>query len=523
MKGTKLRNRILEAIQVMNVPCWLTIKGGHAGLAGFLDFFTSKVYLEVMFLPKGKEEVPLKINVFNTQKLVDETEFLQKCTRIKESVENYIDPLPVLRYLEDKRLSFIETARKVLEEEINAFDSRYENAPVDGDRYHRVVHIHVPSAIKTFEISFQSYPNVPDVFIPDEMMAGLRLKATSSLKSIKSWKSNGKSHVIDIIDEIASLLFNKDVDNARCFQAIIATKFKVPGGSVMHFQFPRANTLGIFSEAGNSSEILELLYATITGAKKDKDQALCIFGKNIGDTTSTPPAVAWIDNSLPETPFLTTAGQFIKECIITRRGFSSPRNIFKTILQDTGLDLIRRQRVRTLAPQEAIFLNMASALAAGKEILFIDLEKLGITRLEYDQYRKLLTSVALDFHVIVVAAAPPGIMASFSKILTISAEKRSTRAGTIDEIKAGMAGDVILLQVKGVDAGFPKRLESIAGKDVIEEIPLERYRILVLEGSKMMMVDLCSKFGENIYKISRATPDLDDYLKFVSSGIIKAI
>nr|MDO8085396.1 hypothetical protein [Candidatus Sigynarchaeum springense] len=503
------RKRIVEAIRQSGLPCWLTFKEGTFGLAGFIEFQTDKAYLEVLFFPKQHPKHPITISI--SSKVLPVKEIIvdiQQNLKYSESGE-YADPAVILDRIDRFRLAYIDSAKGLLNKEKDLIESAYEVAGSPGE-YRQDILLHLQETVYVVSVDYRRYPVVPRVDIPATLLQRAGLKATSDLSTLKTWEPTGRFHVLDILDEICTLAWKGDGKIAKEYQVFDVSGVEMPGLlKGLDFQLPRGRVAGMIVEGASTSELISRLASMPGGEQKQLAGEMRVFGK-----PAFPDDVCIVNATPPPNCTGKKVSQIIASTLAPQgQGMVARKTSMRALIDASGLGLVIKDRVENLTRMDVVKLNIARNVLLGRKVFFLDFNAIGINRLEYIPYQKLMRAVARAFHVIFIISGPGALVSIADQIVTITPDREATNA-SLEAYQAQVAGDVITVHVTGVPEGFIEKLKNTCKSPVVEEIRSERYKIYSTGDAKALMVRIYAECGQNIYKISISPPKLEDYLQF---------
>jgi ABC-type Na+ transport system ATPase subunit NatA len=506
-----LRKRIVDSIRRSGLPCWLTFKANTFGFAGFIDFQTEKMYIEVLFYPEGHPSYPLSISMNSTVLPVKEIVADIEANLVHDG--NFVDVYRVLERVDRFRLAYIDNAKELLNKERGLLEGEFETLP-GTEAFHQDVLLHVKDGLHVIAVDYHRYPVAPVLSIPASLLEHLGIEDPAGLASMKTWESTGNLHVVDVLDEIASRAWNGDATLAKQYQVLSVDAIDLPGkDKKISFTLPRGRVAGIFVEGVPASDVLSRLgsiASSDTGNVPMTGGRMAIFSSPI---TSKEACV--VDATLPENDAGVSIQEIIKACWSPRpTGIIQAHQAMKKLITSCGLALITREKPSTLMKMDKVKVNIAKHVARGRRVFFIDFNAIGITRLEQAMYQNVMHATARAYHAIFIFSGPDALVSLADQIITISVDRDVTNA-SLEQYQARVAGDVITLQVKNPPAGLTKTLKDLSGSPVIEEIMSERYKIYAKDDAKTLMVKIFSTLGSCVYKLSINPPRIEDYMQFV--------
>lgn len=554
----RLRLKILDAVR-FSKQFWMTYREDTFGIASILNLIYKKSFLEVLFftnkdvLEKG---VPL-LKIYTP--IEEELDFNEILVEPDFDDDGLISPRKIIGRMRKLIRREFQKHLKILEEEVNLIEDRYENYPINNNPYYREIRIFFPNFVLNLNINFEKYPLIPSISFSKTLSKIVSEKSFIDNELIKNWDQLNPPHIYELIEKICELVAKKlrisplspnsqylELKNVSIMENLKHISFKIHRGKSIGIIFKEEVSGNI-----DFRMVLLNLFEAISGRETNFSGNIDLFGKNTLLLTKKEKEKIFI---LPQAYNSKIANMKIKKGIkyeskvedilkqrttaldelLKRAGITpkidevmeeffigapkrirSKRAYIRNALEVTGLINKKSKKFSKLSPLEFLMFSIGRALLHAPTIIMFLIPFDILSRLDFEKFNKYMNKIKEIFHVILIFHGPEGIISQCDQILTIGEEM--TSIGSLNQLIEDLpqSGEIFTIELTDPDEMLIKKLyESEQIATIIEERKNEKYKLFIKDDPNQMILKLTELFGPHLYSFKRFKATIGDYLDY---------
>ena len=335
----------------------------------------------------------------------------------------------------------------------------------------------------------------------------------NSMDLIKHWNLKNPPHIIDVIESIVNITENS--------QNVILNKVSITDNiKNISFKVHRGKALGIYYEPNemdltdNEGEIHKL-FEIIAGKNTNFSGEISIFGKTSQSNNTNEMEGIYLASGEIEPKFEHNS---IHKAIIHNiniKGKRKNKNILiNKTLEATGLLNRKRERLLKLSKLDRILFTISRALITLQQVILIELPLTGISRLEGEQFNRIIHNIKRKFHTVLIIHGPKEIISKCDQIITI--KKNQVEIGNLDYFisKMPQSGDLITIELDNPSNDTLAKMHEIDSAIFVEERKNEKYKLYCIKEPPNIIVNkLMASIGNYLYNYKIHKASLKDYLE----------
>ena len=554
----RLRLKILDAVR-FSKQFWMTYREETFGIASILNLIYKKSFLEVLFftnkdvLEKG---VPL-LKIYTP--IEEELDFNEILIEPDFDDDGLVSPRKIIGRMRKLIRREFQKHLKILEEEVNLIEERYENYPINNNPYYREIRVFFPDFVLNLNINFEKYPLIPSLSFSKALSKIISEKSFIDNELIKNWDQLNSPHIYEVIEKICELVAYKlRISRLSPNSQYLELKNVSIMENLKHISFKihRGKSIGIIFKEEVSGNIdfrmvLLKLFEAISGSDTNFSGNIDLFGKNtlllsknekekifilpqaynsriatmkikkgikegikVEDILNQRKAA--LDELLKRAGITPKIDEVMGEFFIgTPKRIRSKRAYIRNALEVTGLINKKSKKFNKLTPLEFLMFSIGRALLQAPTIIMFLIPFDILSRLDFEKFNKYMNKVKETFHVILIFHGPEGIISQCDQILTIGEEM--TSIGSLKQLIGDLpqSGEIFTIELTDPDEMLIKKLyESEQIATIIEERKNEKYKLFIKEDSNRMILKLTELFGPHLYSFKRFKASIGDYLEY---------
>jgi len=335
----------------------------------------------------------------------------------------------------------------------------------------------------------------------------------NSMELIKHWNLENPPHIIDIIESIVNVKENT--------QQVILNDVSIADNiRNISFKVHRGQSLGIYYDASDldlTDNIggIDKLFDVISGKNTDFSGEISIYGEtsqlsNLSEMEGVYLASGEIDPKIERNSIFKAITHNINIM-----GERKNRKIFvNKALEATGLLNRKNERLFKLSKLDRILYTISRALLTLQQVILIKLPLTGISRLEGEQFNRLIQNIKRKFHTVLIIHGPNEIISKCDQIITI--KENQVEIGNLNYFisKMPQSGDLITIELDNPDKDTLAKMRQIKSALFVEERKHEKYKIYCINEHPDIIVNkLMGSIGDYIYNYKIHKASLKDYLE----------
>ena len=188
--------------------------------------------------------------------------------------------------------------------------------------------------------------------------------------------------------------------------------------------------------------------------------------------------------------------------------------LIKKALEVTGLLNRKNERLFKLSKLDRILFTISRALLTLQQVILIELPLTGISRLEGEQFNRLIQNIKRKFHAVLIIHGPKEIISNCDQIITI--KENQVEIGNLNFFisKMPQSGDLITIELDNPDKDTLAKMREIDSALFVEERKNEKYKLFCIKEPPNSIVNkLMDSIGDYIYNYKIHKASLKDYLE----------
>ncbi|MHA1526059.1 MAG: hypothetical protein ACTSQD_03425, partial [Promethearchaeota archaeon] len=188
--------------------------------------------------------------------------------------------------------------------------------------------------------------------------------------------------------------------------------------------------------------------------------------------------------------------------------------LLKKALEATGLMNRKREKLFKLSKLDRILFTISRALLTLQQVILIKLPLTGVSRLEGEQFIRLIQNIKRKFHTVLIIHGPNEIISNCDQIITI--KENQVEIGNLNYFisKMPQSGDLITIELDNPGKDTLAKMRAIKSALFIEERKNEKYKIYcITEHPNIIINKLMGSIGDYIYTYKIHKASLKDYLE----------
>lgn len=335
----------------------------------------------------------------------------------------------------------------------------------------------------------------------------------NSMELIKHWNLENPPHIIDIIESIVNVKENT--------QQVILNDVSIADNiRNISFKVHRGQSLGIYYDASDldlTDNIggIDKLFDVISGKNTDFSGEISIYGEtsqlsNLSEMEGVYLASGEIGPKIERNSIFKAITHNINIM-----GERKNRKIFvNKALEATGLLNRKNERLFKLSKLDRILYTISRALLTLQQVILIKLPLTGISRLESEQFNRLIQNIKRKFHTVLIIHGPNEIISKCDQIITIKENQVETGNLNYFISKMPQSGNLITIELDNPDKDTLAKMRQIKSALFVEERKHEKYKIYCINEHPDIIVNkLMGSIGDYIYNYKIHKASLKDYLE----------
>lgn len=335
----------------------------------------------------------------------------------------------------------------------------------------------------------------------------------NSMDLIKHWNLENPPHIIDIIESIVNVKENSQqviLNNVSIADNIRNISFKIHRGQSLGIYYDACD-LDLTANDGGIDKLFEI----ISGKNTDFSGEISIYGEASQLSNSNEIEGVYLASGEIDSKFEHNS---ISKAIIHNINIMGERKNRKILvnkaLEATGLLNRKHEKLFKLSKLDRILFTISRALLTLQQVILIKLPLTGISRLEGEQFNRLIQNVKRKFHTVLIIHGPKEIISKCDQIITV--KENQVEIGNLNYFisKMPQSGDLITIELDNPDKDALAKMHEIDSAIFVEERKDEKYKLYCIKEPPNIIVNkLMASIGDHIYnyKIHKAT--LKDYLE----------
>jgi ABC-type uncharacterized transport system ATPase subunit len=341
----------------------------------------------------------------------------------------------------------------------------------------------------------------------------IKEKDFNSMDLIKHWNLENPPHIVDIIESIVNVKENSQqviLNNVSIADNIRNISFKIHRGQSLGIYYD-ASDLDLTANDGGSDKLFDI----ISGKNTDFSGEISIYGEASQLSNSNEIEGVYIASGEIDTKIEHNS---ISKAIIHNINIMGERKNRKILvnkaLEATGLLNRKREKLLNLSKLDRILFTISRALLTLQQVILIKLPLAGISRLEGEQFTRLLQNVKRKFHTVLIIHGPKEIISKCDQIITV--KENQVEIGNLNYFisKMPQSGDLITIELDNPDKDALAKMHEIDSAIFVEERKHEKYKIFCIKENPQIIVNkLMASIGGYIYTYKIHKASLKDYLE----------